>query len=193
MDHRSRASKRHRRRHPWRAYNPAATEIYQEGLRVPPIKLYEAGKLRDDLLDLLALNIRNPRDFRGDLAAMLGAAHLGERRLSRLFSEFGAPVVEAAVEAILDATEQQARAVVSTWKDGVFHGEAFLDDDGHGRTDIRIAAKVTKKGSDIEIDLSGLRSAIDQFCELLARQYAGRGGDGLFLSDRPRGRPTPAR
>ncbi len=49
-----------------------------------------------------------------------------------------------AIEAILDATEQQTRAVVSTWKDGVFHGEALLDDDGHGRTDIRIAAKVTK-------------------------------------------------
>jgi len=70
-------------------YNPGATEIWQEGLRVPPIKLYEAGRLRDDLLDLLALNIRNPREFRGDLAAMVGAAHLGERRLSRLFAEFG--------------------------------------------------------------------------------------------------------
>jgi N-methylhydantoinase B len=137
------------------AYNPDATEIYQEGIRVPPIKLYEAGKPREDLLDLLALNIRNPREFRGDLAAMLGAAHLGERRLSRLFAEFGAPVVEAAIEAILDAAEQQARAVVLTWKDGVFHGEAFLDDDGHGRSDIRIAAKVTKKGSDVEVDLSG--------------------------------------
>ena len=74
--------------------------------------------------------------------------------MSRLFAEFGAPVVEAAVEAILDAAEQQTRAVISTWKDGVFHGEAFLDDDGHGRNDIRIAAKVTKKGSDVEIDLS---------------------------------------
>ena len=168
------------------AYNPAATEIWQEGLRIPPIKLYEAGKLRDDLLDLLALNIRNPREFRGDLAAMLGAAHLGERRLSRLFAEFGAPVVEAAIEAILDATEQQTRAVVSTWKDGVFHGEAFLDDDGHGRSDIRIAAKVTKKGSDVEVDLSRLRSAVDQFCELLARQHAGGGGDGVCLSDRRR-------
>src|SRR5258705_13322553 len=123
--------------------------MYQEGLRVPPIKLYEAGKLRDDLLDLLALNIRNPREFRGDLAAMLGAAHLGERRLSRLFAEFGAPVVEAAVEAILDATEQQTRAVVSTWKDGVFYGEAFFDYDGHGRSDIRISAKGPKSGSDI--------------------------------------------
>ncbi len=135
-------------------YNPSATEIWQEGLRVPPIKLYEAGRLRDDLLDLLALNIRNPREFRGDLSAMVGAAHLGERRLSRLFAEFGGEVVEAAVETILDAAEQQARAVVSTWKDGVFHGEAFLDDDGRGRNDIRIAAKVTKTGSDIEVDLS---------------------------------------
>jgi len=135
-------------------YNPGATEIYQEGLRVPPIKLYEVGRLRDDLLDLLALNIRNPREFRGDLAAMVGAAHLGERRLSRLFAEFGAPVVEAAVETNLDAAEAQTRAVVSTWKDGVFYGEAFLDDDGHGRNDIRIAAKVTKSGSDIEVDLS---------------------------------------
>jgi N-methylhydantoinase B len=136
------------------AYNPAATEIWQEGIRVPPIKLYEAGQPREDLLDLLALNVRNPREFRGDLAAMLGAAHLGERRVSKLFSEFGAVVVEAAIEAILDATEQQTRAVVSTWKDGVFYGEAFLDDDGHGRSDIRIAAKVTKKGSDVEVDLS---------------------------------------
>lgn len=136
------------------AYNPSATEIYQEGLRVPPIKLYEAGKLREDLLDLIALNIRNPREFRGDLAAMVGAAHLGERRLKRLFGEFGGEVVEAAMETILDAAEQQARAVVSTWKDGVFYGEAFLDDDGHGRSDLRIAAKVTKKGSDIEVDLS---------------------------------------
>jgi N-methylhydantoinase B len=136
------------------AYNPAATEIWQEGIRVPPIKLYEAGRPREDLLDLLALNVRNPREFRGDLAAMLGAAHLGERRVSKLFNEFGAPVVEAAIEAILDATEQQTRAVVSTWKDGVFYGEAFLDDDGHGRSDIRIAAKVTKKGSDVEVDLS---------------------------------------
>ena len=174
------------------AYNPAATEIWQEGLRIPPIKLYEAGKLRDDLFDLLALNVRNPREFRGDLAAMLGAAHLGERRVSKLFSEFGAAVVEAAIEAILDATEQQTRAVVSTWKDGVFHGEAFLDDDGHGRSDIRIAAKVTKKGSDVEVDLSRLRSAVDQFRELLTRQHAGGGRDGFCLSDR-RGDPQKHR
>ncbi|MDA9520155.1 5-oxoprolinase [Bradyrhizobium sp. CCBAU 11434] len=136
------------------AYNPSATEIWQEGLRIPPIKLYEAGRLREDILDMLALNVRNAHDFRGDLAAMIGAAHMGERRMGRLFAEFGASVVEAALESILDAAEQQTRAVVSTWKDGVFQGEAFLDDDGHGRNDIRIAAKVTKIGSQIEVDLS---------------------------------------
>src|SRR3954449_9728557 len=79
------------------AYNPQATEIWQEGLRIPPIKLFEGGRLREDLLDLLALNIRNPREFRGDLAAMVGAAHLGERRVSRLFAEFGAPLVQAGI------------------------------------------------------------------------------------------------
>lgn len=135
-------------------YNPAATDIWQEGLRVPPIKLYEAGRLRDDLLDMIAINVRNERDFRGDLAAMVGAARLGERRMASLFAEFGAPVVEAAIEAILDAAEEQTRAVVATWKDGVFHGEAFLDDDGRGRENLRIAATITKRGSDIEIDLS---------------------------------------
>jgi N-methylhydantoinase B len=136
-------------------YNPTATEIWQEGLRIPPIKLYEAGRRRDDLLDLLSLNVRNSRDFRGDLAAMVGAAHLGERRMAKLFAEFGATVVQNAIESILDAAEQQTRAAVATWKDGVFYGEALLDDDGGTRTDLRIAAKVTKRGSNIEVDLSG--------------------------------------
>lgn len=138
-------------------YNPSASEIYQEGLRVPPLFLYRAGELRDDVLDLLALNIRNPRDFRGDLAAMVGAARLGERRLLRLFDEFGGDTVERAVDAILDAAEAQTRAVVAAWKDGVFHGEAFLDDDGSGgRENIRISAKVTKRGGEVEVDLSDL-------------------------------------
>ncbi|GJD53320.1 Acetophenone carboxylase delta subunit [Methylobacterium crusticola] len=136
------------------AYNPRATEIWQEGLRIPPLKLYEAGRLRDDLLDMLALNTRNGRDFRGDLAATVGAAHLGERRMRALFGEFGGPVVAEAVEEIFAAAEQQTRAIVSTWADGVFRGEAVLDDDGHGREDIRIVATVTKRGSDVEVDLS---------------------------------------
>ncbi|ACA19034.1 5-oxoprolinase (ATP-hydrolyzing) [Methylobacterium sp. 4-46] len=136
------------------AYNPAATEIWQEGLRIPPLKLYDAGTLRDDVLDLIALNVRFPRDFRGDLAAMIGAAHLGEQRIARLFGEVGADRVDEAVEAILDGAERRTRVVVGGWADGIYRGEAFLDDDGRGREDVRIVATVTKSGSDIAVDLS---------------------------------------
>lgn len=137
------------------AYNPSARDIWTEGLRIPPIRLYEAGKQRDDLLDLLALNTRNGRDFRGDLAAMVGAAHLGERRIAKLLNELGADTIVAAIDEFFDAAERRARAIVSEWTDGVFEGEAFLDDDGHGREDIRIHARVTKRGGEVEVDLTG--------------------------------------
>ena len=71
------------------AYNPAATEIWHEGLRIPPMRLTENGVLREDLLEMLALNVRHPRDFRGDLAAQIGAARLGEQRLTAVIAEFG--------------------------------------------------------------------------------------------------------
>ena len=116
--------------------------------------LRKAGALRDDILDMLALNVRNSRRFsRRSRRDDRGGA---SRRTAdaKTVRRIGADVVEAAIEAVLDAAEAQARAVVATWKDGVFHGEAFLDDDGRGNNDIRIAAKVTKRGSEIEVDLS---------------------------------------
>ena len=70
-------------------YNPGATEIWHEGLRVPPLRLYDRGRLIDDVNELLVLNVRHPRDFRGDLAAMIGSARVGERRLQALLAEFG--------------------------------------------------------------------------------------------------------
>jgi N-methylhydantoinase B len=137
------------------AYNPAATEIWQEGLRIPPMRLTEQGVLREDLLEMLALNVRHPRDFRGDLAAQIGAARLGVRRLSAIVAEFSPPVLEESIEAMLDAAERHARSIVSTWTDGVYDGEAVLDDDGFGATNIVIRARVTKSGSDLTVDLSG--------------------------------------
>jgi N-methylhydantoinase B len=135
-------------------YNPGATEIWQEGLRIPPLRLYESGVLRPDVLELLAANVRHARDFRGDLAAMVGAARAGERRMQALFTESGTALVEAAVEAILDTAEAQTRAIIAGWRDGTYWGTAILDDDGHGAEDIRIVAKVTKRGSDLEVDLT---------------------------------------
>src|SRR5499426_4174289 len=122
------------------AHNPAATEIWQEGLRITPLKLYDAGELRDDVLKMVATNVRHPHDFMGDLRAMIGSARIGERRLQRLVEEYGGKTVLASVDEILDSAERQARACIRGWKDGVYRGEAVLDDDGHGITDIAIRA-----------------------------------------------------
>src|SRR3989454_968002 len=66
------------------AYNPGATEIWQEGLRITPLKLYDAGELRDDVLKMITTNVRHPHDFMGDLRAMIGSERVGERRLLAL-------------------------------------------------------------------------------------------------------------
>ena len=145
------------------AYNPGATEIWQEGIRIPPLRLYEAGRLRQDVLDLIVLNVRHPREFRGDLAAMIGSARVGERRLTALLHEFGPASTHAAIEAVLDGAERQVRAVIAAWPDGVYHGEAVLDDDGHGAKDVYVRAKVTKRGSDLEVDLSDSHPQVTGF------------------------------
>ena len=136
------------------AYNPAATEIWHEGLRLPPMRLTENGVLREDLLEMLALNVRHPRDFRGDLAAQIGAARLGEQRLAAVIREFGRDVLAASVEAMLDAAERYSRAIVAGWADGEYRGEAVLDDDGFDKTNIVIRAHVSKRGSDVIVDLT---------------------------------------
>lgn len=136
-------------------YNAAATEIWQEGLRVPPLRVQRGGEILADVFDMLAANVRHPRDFRGDLAAMMGAVRLGARRLEATIAEFGGATVARAADALLDAAERRARAIISTWRDGTYRGVATLDDDGQGRRDIAIRAVVTKKGDSLVVDLSG--------------------------------------
>ncbi len=135
-------------------YNPSAFEIWQEGIRIPPIRLGEGGTLREDLVAMLALNTRIARDFRGDLMAMWGAARLGAKRLEELIAAHGAAKLDVAVDAILDLAETHARRIIGAWADGEYQGEAVLDDDGHGATDIAIRARVTKRGGTIAVDLS---------------------------------------
>ena len=112
---------------------------------------------------MIVLNVRHPRDFRGDLAAMIGSARIGERRLGQLLAEFGSATTHAAVAAVLDGAERQVRAIIAEWKDGVYEGEAFLDDDGHEFKDIHIRARITKQGSDLEIDLTDSHPQVTGF------------------------------
>src|SRR4051812_43195450 len=145
------------------AYNASATDIWQEGIRITPLKLYDRGEIRRDVMQMIATNVRHPRDFRGDLAAMIGSAHVGEQRFLALAREFGWEVTQAAIEAVLDGAERQTRAVIAEWRDGVYFGEALLDDDGRGNEDIHIRATVTKSGSDLKIDLSDSHPQVTSF------------------------------
>ena len=132
------------------AYNASATEIYQEGIRIPPLKLYEEGRRREDVYEMIVLNVRHPRDFRGDLAAMIGSARIGERRWGSCSpSSARRPRMRRWRPSSMAPSGWCAPSSPS-WKDGVYEGEAFLDDDGHGAQDIHIRARVTKQGSDLE-------------------------------------------
>jgi len=135
-------------------YNPRATEIWQEGIRIPPLKLYDAGEVRDDVLKMVAINVRHEHEFLGDLRAMIGSARIGERRVRRLLDEYGADTVKTAVEEILDSAERQTRECIGTWKQGVFVGESVLDDDGHGAIDVHVRARVTVHQDSVTIDFS---------------------------------------
>ena len=145
------------------AYNAAATEIWHEGLRVPPIRLYSRGERHEDLQRMLRVNVRHPRDFEGDLAAQIGSVHLGERRLQELAAEFDPATLERSVEKILDAAERQVRAIIETWADGTYHGHATLDDDGRGNDDIVVRATVTVEGSNLTIDLRESAPEVESF------------------------------
>jgi N-methylhydantoinase B len=114
-------------------------------------------------METVTLNVRHPRDFRGDLAAMIGSARLGAKRLEALAQEFTWPTTHEAIAAVMDGAERQARAVIASWKDGVYKGQAMLDDDGHGSRDIHIRATVTKKGSDLTVDLSDCHDEVIGF------------------------------
>jgi N-methylhydantoinase A/oxoprolinase/acetone carboxylase beta subunit/N-methylhydantoinase B/oxoprolinase/acetone carboxylase alpha subunit len=135
-------------------YNPAASEIYHEGLRIPPLKLYEHGVPRRDLLDMLAANVRHPENFLGDLNAQIGSVMIAARRTRTLIERYGATRLRQCVSELLAATETQVRQLIASWPDGVYHGETFVDDDGFGTTMIPIRATVTIQGEAMTIDLS---------------------------------------
>jgi N-methylhydantoinase B len=136
------------------SYNPMATEIWHEGIRITPLKLYDRGELRDDVLNMIATNVRHKSDFIGDLNAMIGSARVGARRMEEMIAEYGFDTTMAAIEHILDSSEAQCRARISEWADGEYHGESFMDDDGHGIENIGIRARVTVTGDNIEVDLT---------------------------------------
>jgi N-methylhydantoinase B len=135
-------------------YNPRARDSMQEGVRIPPVKLYDRGVLRRDMVDIVMANSRLPASAYGDLQAQLGALELGERRLGELLDEVGDAVIAAALDELCARAARLMRAEIADLPDGVYSCDDFLDNDGIDDVPLRIALDVTVAGETLTLDFS---------------------------------------
>ncbi len=135
-------------------YNPKATESFQEGVRFPPVKLFSAGRLNQDIVDILAANTRVPTSNWGDLNGQLNALDLGERRFTALLDEYGDRTVDAAFAAFSDRAEALMRAAIRALPDGRYGFEDVLDNDGITDEPLTIALDLTIAGDAMTLDFS---------------------------------------
>jgi len=136
-------------------FSANATEVEQEGLRLPPVKLYKAGVLDEEIQDIILSNIRVAGETVGDIKAQAAALRVGERRLTALLDRYGRDTVEAAIVEMRARAEQQMRARIATIPDGDYHGVAWVDSDGVVDEPLKIDMKIRKSGTDLHFDLSG--------------------------------------
>jgi N-methylhydantoinase B len=133
----------------------SATDIFAEGLRIPPVRLHRAGEEDDDLVALLLANTRTPRERLGDLRAQLGANHLTARRLVELAGDLGPEMLAASMAATLDHAERLMRAALAELPDGTYRFADALDDDGAGTAPVPIEVVATFNGETLTFDLRG--------------------------------------
>jgi len=118
-------------------------EIYQEGLRIPPVKLMRAGEMQRDILALLLNNVRTPQEREGDLGAQMAACHTGAERLREVCRRYGLARAQRASRDLLAYTDEMMRAVLAGAPRGTFRAEDFLDDDGISSAPVKIAVAIT--------------------------------------------------
>jgi N-methylhydantoinase B len=132
-----------------------STEIYQEGLRIPPVKLFEGGEANDAVFDMVLSNVRTPDERRGDLRAQEAANQTGKRRFLELVEKYGRETLTAALEEIQEYSEARMRSEIEALDDGTYEFRDVLDDDGVGNVDLPIQAAVTVDGDSVTVDFEG--------------------------------------
>ncbi|HEY1243330.1 MAG TPA: hydantoinase B/oxoprolinase family protein [Hyphomicrobiaceae bacterium] len=137
------------------SYGSSATEIFQEGLRIPPLKLFEAGRLFEPLRAIILQNVRQPELLWGDLQSQIASLNVGAAGIERLVAKLGEARFERALAQLLDASEAGMRAVIGRIPDGTYAFEDRIDDDGITGEPILIRAKVTVAGDEMTVDLAG--------------------------------------
>ncbi len=137
------------------SYGATATEIFQEGLRIPPMKLVKAGVMNAEALAMMRQNVRRPDMLWGDLQAQLASLAVGDANLRKLADRYGGPALVAACARMLDSSEAAMRAMIGRMPDGRYEFEDFIDDDGLTDTPIRIHARIEITGETMVVDLTG--------------------------------------
>ncbi len=137
------------------SYGATATEVFQEGLRIPPLRLVRGGVLNAEVLAVMRQNVRRPDMLWGDLQAQMASLAVGEANLRRLCARIGTDWMVAACAQILDGSEQAMRAMIGRIPDGTYEFEDVIDDDGLSDAPIRIHAAITVAGEEMVVDLSG--------------------------------------
>jgi len=137
------------------SYGGDVTEIYQEGLRIPPVKLFSAGIPNEAVFEIFKANIREPVKTMGDINAQLAALEIGKEAFRKLAGKYGGDTIEACMEALLAYSERRMRAKILEIPDGVYDFEDWIDDDGIEDRPIRIKVSVTVQGSGISVDFTG--------------------------------------
>jgi N-methylhydantoinase B len=130
-------------------------EIFEEGLRIPPVKIMEKGGIARGVMAMLLANVRTPREREGDLTAQIAACRIGERRLIDMAEKYGNREVLAYGRHLLDYSARMMAATIAAIPDGVYRAEDFLDDDGVGDEPLRIAVVLRIRGKNAEIDFTG--------------------------------------
>ena len=136
------------------------SEIFQEGLRIPVIKLFREGELQQDILDLLLLNVRVPEERRGDHYAQIAACRLGQRRLLEVVETYSLERVRIAFDAIMSRTEQRFRRAIEEIPDGEYGFADVMDGDGIDTYDIPIKVAIRVRGDQIKFDFRGTSAQV---------------------------------
>jgi N-methylhydantoinase B/oxoprolinase/acetone carboxylase alpha subunit len=134
---------------------PLAREIYQEGLRLPPVLLMKNGELQRDVMQIILANVRTPEEREGDLLAQVMSNRRGEDRLREIVARYGLPRVRRSAAHLLDYSERVTRAMLRGIPDGEYCFEDFLDDDGVTADPVRIAVTLRIRDDEVDIDFAG--------------------------------------
>ena len=136
-------------------YNPAATESFQEGVLIPPVKLYEKGKLRQDIIDIMLANSRLPGSLYGDLNGQINALELGLNRINELLDEYGDDVVLNAMSELRRRANKLMQSYIGELPDGVYEAVDWLDNDGIIDDPLKLVLKIRVARNQMTLDFSG--------------------------------------